>query len=285
MKRKSSQELYCYILNQDGYTASNKLVRSLDGGQTWKVIFNSYLTDFGITNELLVLHSDKDLYVSSDKGDSWQKIQNNVDDGIRYGSFLYTADEAGNLYSAIGDKLYKWSSVNSPWQQVGTAPDNGSIGSIRLTRSGKIVITNGGGVYLSGDGGSSWKLIRRSNSLTFLEHSNTSDYLFVFTENDGLYASADEGKSWNLLFKASQTSPEGFTPAGILVDSRNRIWLSGKTNFGTKSVVYLSENGRSFRQITNPFLNNQTFMQPIEIAPGQIAIPTQSGGIFKIQPF
>jgi hypothetical protein len=273
LKAKSDKELYAYVQDIHGNTASNKIVRSLDGGQTWKVIFTGYVSEFGFSKEQLVLQTMNSFYISANAGGTWQSISTNLGN-----SALYRNDAEGNLYAAFQDKVFKWSSLGLTWQQISTAPESGNINSLQITKTGKIAITSGGRLYTSDNAGIDWKLARESKNFLYLQKSNPSQYLFMSAENEGVYVSADEGKSWKLLLQ-----PGPINLSGVLVDSRNKIWLSGSTESGRKSVLYTSDDGEHLRELTNPFLRNQIFLQPIESLSGKVVVPTQFGGIFIIK--
>ncbi len=175
---------------------------STDAGTLWSLVGTS-LTDADITalavrgSELFV-GSTRGLFHTTDRGGSWQRI----DEGLVYSGSLSSLLVAGeSLYAGFdGNGVFLSTNTGATWTDVSTGLDETifSIFVTDLAASGNsLFAATLGGVYRSTNGGSNWypetQGIGRL-SVYALMVSGTD--LYAGTENGGVFRSTNDGTTW-----------------------------------------------------------------------------------------
>ncbi len=155
------------------------------------------------------------------------------------------------------------------WQQT-NGPYGGYINALAINSSGYIFAgTQGSGVYLSTNNGTSWVQTSLPNLYISSLAINSSDYIFAGTDNNGVYLSTNNGTSW------AQTSLQNLYISSLAINSTGYIFA------GTWSGdVYLSKNnGTSWTQVNNGLMKSSITSLAINSS-DYIFAGTWSGGVY-----
>jgi len=110
--------------------------------------------------ELVVGIVEGRVFVSADAGDSWQPRGGGLPDGRV--EAVSADSQAGSLWTAGADRLYRSDDAGQTWQPVGeplAQPGTRVRGIAVLDNGATIVLTTNRGAYRSTDGGRSWLLL------------------------------------------------------------------------------------------------------------------------------
>ncbi|HEY9164621.1 MAG TPA: YCF48-related protein [Candidatus Kryptonia bacterium] len=161
-----------------------------------------------------------------------------------------------------------------------TGPILGSVGSVAVDPNdtsrivvGKSSIAGGtGSVYLSTDGGKSWKYISRNLATFYTPRVAISGPLiFAGTQDLGLWVSTDEGTTWNQPFSSSVD----------FIDTRARkVWITTSSGFCYTDSVGASWDGSNWQSTSVPFANRA--INCCSIIDSGVYVGTDSG-VYLIQ--
>ncbi|MGH9456633.1 MAG: WD40/YVTN/BNR-like repeat-containing protein [Thermoanaerobaculia bacterium] len=189
--------------------------RSDDGGATWKHIAKGMVLDTDVFSISIDPENPQDVWIStcgwvyssSDRGDSWTRHKEGFENRRIHVIERGPVDDA-TLYAGSVAGLYCSRNAGQSWSLV--SPDSLVINGIAVhpERPQRIVLgTEGDGVYVSDDGGESWKRssrglynVRVASVVTDPVHENRV-YAVVFFGGSasGLYVSSDGGANWARL--------------------------------------------------------------------------------------
>lgn len=223
--------------------------KSIDGGDTWELMglektrnIHRIIIHPDDPNTVLVgaigspwgEHDERGVYKTTDGGKTWKQVlfTNNLS-----GVSDMVADPSNP------DKIFvsMWEHKRWPW----TFKSGGE----------------GSGIYLSLDGGDTWKNISGENGLPkgeygrvglAIAHGNT-DYVYALIENkaNGLWRSTDGGKNWEKRAESSKQPSMGNRPfyySSIYVDTKNENRL-----YSLYSMVSRSEDGGKTWEVIIPY--------------------------------
>lgn len=180
------------------------IFRSVDGGQTWSNM-NQTKTINAKTNTIRIVGSnvfactDSGVYVSADRGLTWQVRNTGLPDGIAVEIADSAAvllliihprfsDGSGELYKSTNSGLNWYSSSNGLPSFCQTISRNGS----------NWYVGQYGKVYTSTDAGSNW--VNQSSGLPTLTYVSDFGFVggavFVSFDGGGVYKSTNSGASW-----------------------------------------------------------------------------------------
>jgi hypothetical protein len=206
-------------------------------------------------------------FVSTDKGESWSKINTGNIDG--YGSDIIALASIGTDLFASTDYGVSLSTDNGvSWTDTGL-PQSASC--LAVSGTNLFAGTENNGVYLSSDYGASWAKVSNgligsyANYVTSL--AVNGNYIFAGTR-DGVYRSTNNGTSWDTANTGMRSST--YVIALIVIPNGT----NGTTIIaGTEQGTYLSNNNG----------NNWTYIStntglPYEYIDAFAAIPNGKGG-------
>ena len=215
------------------------------------------------------------LWRSSDQGRNWRRIDREVISGRDETGWATSADQnaPGRLASFSLDGTAGWTADGAHWERFKTLGRNWDFGSVDWSASvpktilgAKHETTPPGEVYLTHDGGQSWKQLsvhidNRPERLGMLGALNAST--LIYSKDDGIQRSTDDGKTWS---KVSPLNPQTRIPVlfggahylgttnGLLVSkdlgatwheqgARVNIWLGPFFGRDAKEILIVGKEG------------------------------------------
>src|SRR5207249_64162 len=195
------------------------------------------------------------IFMSNDQGASWTLASaatmptNTIVfslSGPADGSLLRASTVAGVYYSS--DFGVTWTQKNGTGGNVLSGPNGASVILTTVFGTNTLALSDGNGVFCSGDGGTNWIAstgLPASANLAGVSVVGTTAYAFV--DGGGVYKSVDNGQSWS--------ADSAFTSGG-LPDRRTRFIFregAGPVHWaGTSSGVYKStDNGASWTKTSS----------------------------------
>jgi len=169
--------------------------------------------------------------VSADSGQTWTPI--NV--GLALTNIYALAASGSNLYAG-GDRFYLSTNAGASWKDVGDSVLSGAVNAIAVSGSNIALASEGNGVEVSTDNGSTWNANLPSFNAYAVAFSGTK--VFAGT-NSGIYLSTDNGTDW---------SPVGFSDtAFIALGVEGSALLAASSGHG---VYRSTNNGSSWTKVT-----------------------------------
>jgi len=222
----------------------NGIYKSMDGGETWSHLglerterIHRILLDPSDPNVAYVAamgqmwgeNPDRGVFKTTDGGKTWKKILY-VDEKTGCGELVMDPSNPNKLIAAM------WEYRRWPWFFKSGGP--------------------GSGLYITYDGGETWKRIGSEEGLPkgdlgriglAISKSNPDVvYALVEAKHNGLYRSEDGGRSWKVVNDTRNINERPFYFADIRVDPQNENRLySLQTNLSVST-----DGGKSFTNIT-----------------------------------
>jgi photosystem II stability/assembly factor-like uncharacterized protein len=251
------------------------IFKTLDGGKSWKRMglektrnihriivdpANPNTVYAGAIGNPYAEHPERGVFKTTDGGDTWNKI-------------LYTNDTSGVADMIIDpsnpNKLFvaMWQHRRTPWS---------------LSSGGK-----GSGLYMTLDGGKSWKKLGKEEGLPdgnfgriglAISRSNPKVvYALVEATKNGLYRSDDGGYKWQLVNSATEwvsNRPFYFQDIACDPENENRLWL-------VYQMIAASEDGGKNFKVVIPYNGIHPDHHAFWIHPknGKFIIDGNDGGI------
>ena len=141
------------------------------------------------------------VYLSTDNGDNWTAVNNNLPETLISFMYLY----GNKLYACTGGVgLFRTTNNGANWDNLGLVGEN--IRACAENASGIFAGTNDHGVYRSTDDGSTWVQVNNglNNPTIWSLCINGSD---IFAGGTVLYRSMDNGENWDLLTNGLPNPP------------------------------------------------------------------------------
>lgn len=155
------------------------------------------------------------LWRSSDQGKSWRHIDNDTVSGRDETGWATAADPNApdRMASFSLDGSAGWTADGATWQPLATLGRNWDYGSVDWsTQAPKTIIaakhetSPPGEVYLSKDGGQTWKqlgihLAEKRERISMV--GALSEKILIYSNGDGIHRSSDDGATWTKVFAAN----------------------------------------------------------------------------------
>jgi len=220
----------------------NGVLRSLDGGQTWKV-----LTDWTITEVTKVYLDPTDsktvyatssfgLWKSTDYGETWKKIVNGLKPTSQTfcNALAVKPSDPRQLFLATADGVMKSDNGGDSWQQAGVAGrEVHDIAVAPYDENLLAAATDDAGVYISKDGGITWRQsamgMRGRTIYTVVFDPQNRGVLFCGGYLCGISKSENYGDKWAPL--ENEIADRSIRKL-VLYPGDSRYLFAGLLNFG-----------------------------------------------------
>lgn len=159
--------------------------------------------------------------------------------------------------------------LSAQWKQS-NGPNGGLSRALLFNGSDIIAGTSGSGIFISTNGGQTWKPSNKGlSNFTIGALAKSGNFIFAGTDGGGAFVSSDNGATWT---RASA----GLTDQYV----RALVTTSSKVFAGTGSGVFMSDNnGTSWNKVSNGLLTLDT--RSLVVQDSFIYAGTYGGGIFK----
>ncbi len=227
----------------------NGIMKSLDGGRTWKPLVERQNFD---AMALAMLSGDSTIFIaghnvfyrSTDGGTTWEAVRHDLPGSDIHG-FTVSGSDPKRMYAfVVGHGLYMFQDGGSAWKLVsGDLPnDVTSLAWIGADPETLLLGTVSQGVLVSVDGGRSWQSTLVDGapwkvgvlSVTVGPARKTAAFAGAV---DGLYKSEDRGRNWRRL------SYPGKNAVSVAVAPDDREVLAIEFVSQGRGIVHRSEDG------------------------------------------
>lgn len=183
-------------LDSDLFSAGDAyILRSSDQGSTWVFkdanVRNRIIAGLAATKTTLFAGTNDGMYVSADRGETWNKRSNGITADIRT---VYS--DGKNVYAGTWDGLFVSTNDGVSWNRISTGLPGQSINAITHVGSVIFVATQFNGLYKTTNGGDSWTPLYSDIVNTV---SSLRSALFLTTYDQQFLMSLDSGNNWSNL--------------------------------------------------------------------------------------
>ncbi|MBU2553589.1 MAG: hypothetical protein KKF98_03955, partial [Bacteroidetes bacterium] len=254
------------------------ILKSTDGGQTWKNINNGILNYAAVSG--LVMHPENPnilyactgkwspffdyaedqhgaVYKTTDGGDNWVKVYEGVEgEGNTFTTLNINPANPEIVYATRDQFFAKSTDGGKTWTETRNGPPNENAGGtidIEIHHENPETIyidAYAGGVFKSEDGGETWRDASKgySGAIVYdiaLLNVNNPSYVITATHN-GIYKSNDGGTTWEAYGGA------GSTPGYLAVNpiNSNEIMLGDRGDWAIRKSV---DCGKTWYDVLGPF--------------------------------
>lgn len=225
---------------RNSHNSGGGIYKSLDGGKTWKLMG---LKNTKTIHRIIVHRDNPDIVYAGAMGSIWgpneeRGLFRTTDGGKTWEKILYSNEETGVADMIVDptnpDKLLvaMWEYGRKPWTFNSGGP--------------------GSGLYVTYDGGETWKQIGDKEGLpkgelgriglAIAPSKPSVIYALVEAKENGLYKTTDGGASWSLVSK-EDIGNRPFYYADIFVDSKNENRIYNLYSYVSRS----EDGGKTFK--------------------------------------
>ena len=229
---------------RNSLNTGNGIYKSLDGGRTWK---HMGLSNTRTIHRIIIDARDANIVYAAALGSPWgdsddRGVYKTKDGGKSWHKILYVNPATGAADMVVDPKnpnkliVAMWEHRRQPW----------------FFNSGG----SGSGMYITYDGGDTWKKITDKEGLpkgelgriglSFAASNPKIVYALVEAKENGLYKSADGGANWTLV-SAKNIGDRPFYYSELYVDPQNENTIYNLFTYVSKS----EDGGKTFNVIAN----------------------------------
>ncbi len=190
-------------------SAGNGVLRSIDGGKTFKIITDWRMTEVMFTwvnpqnPKTLISCTATGLFRSHDEGKTWKEINKGLArPGEKYAGQLYTAKgDTATLYICTAEGIFTSATNGDTWNLVGFKGKETACIDIAGGTKEQMLAIAGKNVFVSFNKGLKWELCYAGKNRLCGMNRTPADpsRVYVYGIGTGLIFSPDSGKNWNLL--------------------------------------------------------------------------------------
>jgi photosystem II stability/assembly factor-like uncharacterized protein len=279
------------------------LYRSTNGGETWTpletlslgtIIDMAISPTFAQDNTLAVATYVGELYLSRDRGETWEAINQDLylprftqnfrpivtergeQDPRRFFDIEISPNYVNDqtlFASILYDTVLRSTNSGQNWALVNTAKRGVSLAlSPNFKQDQTVFSTNQSGlIYRSQDGGRSFQQVAEgpaqvgNNSPSLRVSPNFAQDSTVFTTGEeGVYRSEDGGQTWQSLTQGTPLTEAGELQLAIAADYADSQTVFAASHQG----LYRSQDrGNTWQAIDNESLNTQSWIEAITLSP------------------
>lgn len=226
------------------------IIRSTDGGKTWKptLVLNDYSKGYfhkliaGKNGQVMAIAGPGVDYYSSDNGLNWRAMEAEEErphffNGTYVPSldrFIAVGDQGNLVVYHVGD-IFSRTTLNSSER----------FQAIINIDSRVIAAGVSGSIFLSEDGGSTWKSVisLHGESLLYLTYLDNQNLILATGAKGALFKSSDKGATWSRV-----TSPSRSNLRGAVASKNGTIFISSRSG----EILVSKNGGESFSVMANP---------------------------------
>jgi hypothetical protein len=251
----------------------NGIVRSLDGGQTWRMVTGWRESDiFSIEidptdGQRIYAASGWGIVRSFDGGDSWEAINDGLGEYFTR-TLLLDAGNPRRLLAGTTSGLFVTTNHGDSWQRVQALPE---VNILRIRRGVDdprtwLVVTEGRGAWLSTDDGQTWQTTApaasEANLYACAVDPHNSDHLAIGGWGVGVWVSSDGGKSWTQ--RAKGLPSDNILTLTFDPNHAGRLWAASFE----EGMVFSDDHGATWQDggLDGSLTNDLGFLPLVPIA-------------------
>jgi len=217
-------------------TADHGLVKSIDGGRSWKQSVNGMEYVDNVFDIAIDAKKSEIVYVingkvgfevsgvakSYDYGESWVQMNNGLKETL-YNTILLDTGNSDVVYIGGKDGIYKTEDGGINWVQKGEELKSVTVHKLVFYPDNRhtIFAATDKGLYKTIDGGNTWNRTHLSemNLFTIIIDPNQKDAIYVGAVQDGMrglqggvYMSLNGGKEWQRVLNVRRIESMGIVP-------------------------------------------------------------------------
>ena len=227
---------------RNSHNSGAGVYKTLDGGKTWKLMG---LEETKLIHRVIVNTKNTDHVVVGAMGSAWgpskhRGIYKTYDGGKSWKQTLYVGDNVG-IADMVADPSNPNKILAAMWE-FGRTPWGFNSGG------------EGSGLYITYDGGDTWKKLTEKEGLpkgnlgrmgiAFAPSKTEVVYALIEAKVNGLYKSTDGGEKWSLV-STKDIGNRPFYYAEIYVDSQNENRIYNLWSYVSRS----EDGGKTFKTI------------------------------------
>jgi photosystem II stability/assembly factor-like uncharacterized protein len=226
--------------------AGHGIFKSTNGGKTWQHVWkqegqigqiivhprNPDIAFAAVFGKAFGPNTERGVYRTTDGGKSWQQVlKKNPDTGAI--DVCFDPNNPHIIFAAL------WQARRQPWEMTSGGP--------------------GSGLYMSSDGGDTWKQLKENGlpegdghwgriGIAVAPSDSSRVYALIEAENGGLYRSDDGGEKWSLVCGNHLIRQRPWYFSTITVDPKNADVIYCQNVRQLKSI----DGGKTFKPIKGP---------------------------------
>ena len=252
-------------------------------GEVWEQVSgikDSVILDVKVTEEVIYVFSEKRLYQSDDKGETW-RVLFTARGGSNAINFVGVSDQG--IFVCTDKGVYKSSGSSTNWERIfkGVGEGENKAFHIAFSQEKEIYLGTRGGLFISSDGATTWHKdvgIAGNESVRWISFL---DRLVFIAADRGVYKNLDGG--WRRIFvtesEETDYDSDETDEATSAIRPVNSILVEGKSIYlATDSGIFISEDeGDTWKEFSSDSLLSEKVKR---LATGDALYAATDRGVF-----